>query len=87
MIPGVTELSCLFDVLVDLEVVDDGIDIGNAANYAIAYSGGELRIEESGEFVEEVPTGEEADIIYICEHGVMAWMNRFDSILLGEEDE
>jgi len=87
MVPGVGELSGLFIVLEHLEVVDDGIDIGNAANYAIAYSPDEVRINLSGEYVEEEATDEEADIMFMCEHVVEAWMNQMDDILLEEDND
>ena len=87
MIPGVTELSQVFNVLVGLDVVEDCIDLGNAANYAMAYAPDKIRMQESGVYEEEEMIDEEAEIIFICDHGVQAWFDKMDAILLGELDE
>ena len=87
MIPGVSELIKLFGLLVGLDIVEDEIDIGNAANYSIAYSPDEVRIPISGEYVEEEPTEEEAEIMFILDYGFEAWEEKMESILLGDQDD
>lgn len=87
MIEGASDITRVMDLLRKLGVADVEMDVTAGATYAIAYKGQDMKIEVSGEYVEEVPTQEEAEIMFICDHGVEAWMNRMDDILLGDGDE
>ncbi len=87
MIEGASDVTRMFNMLKRLGVVKDDVDITQAATYAISYKGQDMRIPLSGEYVEEEANDEEVEIIFICEHGVDAWLEKMDNILLGDEDE
>ena len=92
MIDGIQTASNLFSMLGDLALMGDrNYDIDAIPNYTVKYGANSVMWHQGQEQLIDdefgSPTDEEADIIFICEHGVDAWIDKIDSMLLGDEDE
>ena len=87
MIPGINEVVGMFDVLRELSIVQHSVGVPSAATYAIVYGSDKVRIEESIGYEELIMSDEEADIIFICDNGVQAWLDRIEDTLLGVDGE
>ena len=87
MIPGAIEITQIFNVLVDLEIIEKGLDIGNAANYAIAYSPKKVNMPESSgtESLVEEMTEEEMKIMSMCDKSYENWYT--EKVLLEDTEE
>lgn len=80
----------LFRMLDWLELPDDKgtkREVGFFVDYTVRYGGRNVLAWNSNVEDEELePTDEEADIIYICDNGVDAWLKKIDDTLLGVDD-
>jgi hypothetical protein len=94
MIPGVSDLCNVFKVLVKLDVVEEEVDLGSAANYCMAFSPDEIRIKVSegeGDDFDEL-CEEELKMMSFYNKGYDRWYdekltNIVSNMLLGDEDD
>lgn len=91
MIIGYSELMNMMGTLEQLGFGEVPAFGEEAANYIVHYSGVKSVMWDSTDtrIDDEYgnPTDEEADIMFICEHGVDAWLDKMNDIILGEDEE
>jgi len=75
------EISKMMDVLAKLGLVREVTidDCSGIWNYAAKW----IFLDEDGEAYG--PTDEESDIIFICDNGAQAWIDKIDNMFTGDE--